>query len=344
MDPRGWPCLICSCLFWSVHGMVPEPQNVRLHSVMFDTFLQWDPPNFNKGSMTYTVQYKVYVYGNRFTDLCQRTDVTKCNISSIPIHGSYIVRVRTEVEEERSNWVNITFTPFSDTIIEPPAVEAEATTPGVLIVQITDPLVSRDGDKYSIKHFYGHGFVTYKMRIWKKDYDGEQVRYVNITQSSKTLPDLDPGTTYCLQAQAFIVELNKNGDWSNALCITTTDNGINTVQLTIILLSVLALLPFICFMILHVYRWAKYIFLPSYYLPQHFIEFLSKPFYSSQLLASQSQGEEQSFDKIIVLSEESKNDNESEEQMRNAKQLLQGSHEEMLRPKEVSDFTPLVHS
>ncbi|XP_053242595.1 interleukin-10 receptor subunit beta isoform X2 [Podarcis raffonei] len=342
MDPRGWPCLICSCLFWSVHGMVPEPQNVRLHSVMFDTFLQWDPPNFHKGSMTYTVQYKVY--GNGFTDLCQRTDVTKCNISNIPIHGSYIVRVRTEVEEERSNWVNITFTPFSDTIIEPPAVQAEATTPGVLIVQITDPLVSRDGGKYSIKHFYGHGFVTYKMRIWKKDYDGEQVRYVNITQSSKTLPDLDPGTTYCLQAQAFIVELNKNGDWSNALCITTTDNGINTVQLTIILLSVLALLPFICFMILHVYRWAKYIFLPSYYLPQHFIEFLSKPFYSSQFLASQSQGEEQAYDKIIVLSEESKSDNESEEQMRNAKQLLQGSHEEILRPKEVSDFTPLVHS
>lgn len=77
-----------------------------------------------------------------------------------------------------NKFVNFCFPPLHLAIIEPPAVQAEATTPGVLIVQITDPLVSRDGGKYSIKHFYGHGFVTYKMRIWKKDYDGEQVEWI----------------------------------------------------------------------------------------------------------------------------------------------------------------------
>ncbi|XP_061483762.1 interleukin-10 receptor subunit beta isoform X2 [Rhineura floridana] len=326
-----------------IHGMVPEPQNVRLHSVMFNSVLQWDPPSFYKENVTYTVQYKEYVNG--FTDLCQRTDFTECDISSIPLYGTIIIRVRTEFEKEWSNWVNISFTPFNDTKIGPPVLQAEAIRSGVLNVQITDPLATRDGGKYPIKHFYGHNSVVYRMLIRKKDYGSEQVKYMNITHSSQMIPDLDPGTTYCLQAQAFIHGFNKSGQWSEAFCIGTTDKGINTVQLPVILLLVLVLFTFCCFMILHAYRRVKYVFFPSYSLPQHFKEFLSKPFYSSQFLASQSQGEEHAYDKIIVLSEESKTDDkESDEQVRNAKQQLQGSLKEISRPKDISDSMPLVHS
>lgn len=47
---------------FAVHGIVPEPQNVRVHSVTFNSTLQWDPHIFHEENVTYTVQYKRYVY------------------------------------------------------------------------------------------------------------------------------------------------------------------------------------------------------------------------------------------------------------------------------------------
>lgn len=39
-------------------AMVPELKNVRINSVNFRSKLQWDPPTFHKGNITYTVQHK----------------------------------------------------------------------------------------------------------------------------------------------------------------------------------------------------------------------------------------------------------------------------------------------
>lgn len=48
---------------------------------------------------------------------------------------------------------------------------------------------------------------------------------MNVTQNPKVLSDLDPWTTYCLQVQAFVPEINKSGEWSTVFCETTTGNG-----------------------------------------------------------------------------------------------------------------------
>uniref|UniRef100_A0A8D0EDU6 Interleukin 10 receptor subunit beta n=2 Tax=Salvator merianae TaxID=96440 RepID=A0A8D0EDU6_SALMN len=327
--PRGaWRCLICCCLCWLVHGMVPEPQNVTLHSVMFDSVLQWDPPNFHKENMTYTVQYKDYATG--FTELCNRTELTQCNISKIPVFGNFTLRVRTELEKEQSNWVDIIFNPLDDTQITSPTIHAEATKPTALNIQLTEPAITRDGGKYPLTHFYGSNSVIYRMLIWKKDFSGEQVRQVNLTRTWEIVPDLEPGTVYCLKAQAFIEFRDKSGEWSEVFCSRTTNNGISPIKLAVIILLILTLLPFSCYFILRVYRRVKYAFFPTYSLPQHFKEFLSKP-YSSQLLRSQSQEDDCACDQIIVLSEQSKNDDSySEEPLNNSSQTPQ---EAIFKPK-----------
>ncbi|XP_062982757.1 interleukin-10 receptor subunit beta [Elgaria multicarinata webbii] len=340
MAPRGWQCLICSCLFWTVHGMFPEPQNVRIHSVMLDSVLQWDPPNFHKENVTYTVQYKKFHH--QYIDLCQRIYITECNISSIPMFGLSTIRVRAEFENKTSNWVDITFTSLKDTNIGPPAVQVEAHKPGVLSVQLTDPFFIRDDGKLSLHDLYGT--VIYRLLIWKKDCGGEQVRNENMTHTFQIISGLDPGTAYCLKAQAYIEGLQKTGEWSEDYYIRTadsTDTGINPVQLTVILLSVLILVSFCCFIIYRVYRQTKFVFFPSYSLPQHFKEFLSKPSYSSQFLPSLSQ-EDDAYDRIMVIPEEPKDGhNESGEQLSNTKMQLQKFQEETLMPKDISNCTLL---
>lgn len=42
----------------SVHGVIPEPQNVRIYSRDFNSTLLWDPPNFHEEDVTYTVEFE----------------------------------------------------------------------------------------------------------------------------------------------------------------------------------------------------------------------------------------------------------------------------------------------
>ncbi|KAL8190575.1 UNVERIFIED_CONTAM: hypothetical protein K2H54_055781 [Gekko kuhli] len=284
--------------------------------------------------MTYTVQYERHSGG--FTDLCTRIAFTECSISSIPLHGNYTVRVRTESEKEQSNWKSITFTPI-DTVIGPPEVLVEP-RPRALYVEARGPFFQQNGYCWHIQDFYDN--VVYSVLIWKKDY-GEQMNIVNIKYDSEKLSNLDPWTTYCIQVRAFVPESNKTGEWSKMSCIATTDDGISSMLLTVSLLSVLIVFFLCCWMSLYVYQQVKGVFHPSYSLPQHFKEFLSKPFYSSQSLALQ--GEDYSHEKITIVSEISKNcTDESEEQVNNAKQQLQNS-KEISEAKKVSDF-PLLYT
>ncbi|XP_007442084.3 interleukin-10 receptor subunit beta [Python bivittatus] len=268
---------------------------------MLNSVLQWDPSNFSEGNVTYTVQYKNFM--SEFIDLCRRIYFTECNISSIPAYGLFHLRIRAEFENKQSHWINLTFRPFEDTIIIPPTVQIVPTKPGVLNVHLKSPSVILGGIIYSLKDFYFS--IDYKMKIWMKDYNSEQVINENAPHTFHVISGLYPGTTYCLKAQVFIEDLNKTGEWSEAYCIQTTNSDPDPVAIMFILLTVLAFFSFCCCMIVCIYQRIKYSFFPSYSLPQHFIQFLGQPSYSSQFLASQLQGEDHNYDTLIVLSEES---------------------------------------
>ncbi|KAJ7320533.1 hypothetical protein JRQ81_020044 [Phrynocephalus forsythii] len=320
-------CLLgCSLFLWAACGMVPEPQNLRVHSVMLESVLQWDPPNFHKENLSYRVEHRKD-YTNIFTEIFNSTEITECNISDIPIYVSSILRVRAEFQNDQSNWVYIIFTPIADTKISPPAIQVEASQPRALSVQLTDPYFIRNGGRSSLKIFYSS--VVYRIHIWKKDYSGKQDRQVNTSYTFEIIPGLEPGTTYCVKAQAFIEEYNKSGEWSEPSCVRTTNATSTGINSMLLILLVLILFPCCCFVIFRLYRHTKYVFFPSYSLPQHFKEFLNKPSYKSPFIASQIQEEDYTYEKITVLSEELKNGGkECEEQLSNAKIQLKISQEE----------------
>ncbi|KAM3837368.1 interleukin-10 receptor subunit beta [Vipera latastei] len=341
MVPRSWWCLICGCVFWSIHAIIQEPQNIRFNSVMLDSVLLWDPSNFSEGNVTYTVQRKSLKSG--FTDLCRRTYFTECNISNIPKYSLSHLRIRAEFEHKHSHWIYLNFTPFKDTIIIPPVVQIIPTKPGVLDVHLQSLPVVLNGISYSLKDFYGS--VVYKIKIWMNASE-QVIDNVTAPHSFHVISGLHPGITYCLKAQAFIEELNKPGEWSKTSCTQTTNSVVGTdpVTVTVILLTVLASIIFSSCMIAYIYHQIKRSFCPSYSLPQHFIQFLSHPSRSSLFLESQPQGEDHNYDTLIVLSEMSKQCNsELENKTSNIKPELQGSQEDTFKPKEISNCTTLFH-
>ncbi|XP_070606453.1 interleukin-10 receptor subunit beta isoform X2 [Erythrolamprus reginae] len=312
---RTWWGLICGCVFWPIHAIIQEPQNIRINSVMLNSILLWDPSNFSEGNITYTIQYKSLM--SNFTDLCRRIHFTECNISKTPKYSFSNLRIRAEFENQHSQWIYLNFTPFKDTIIIPPIVRVIPTKPGILDVYLQSPPVILSDKRCPLKDFYGS--IVYKLNIWMNA--SEQVTNVTTPYNFHMISDLYPGMTYCLKAQIYIEELNKPGEWSKATCTQTINSnnivGIGPLTVLVVFLTVLAFI-FSCICIGCIcYRSKDSFFLP-YSLPQHFIQFVKHPYHDSQFF--ETQGEDHVYDTLTVLSEMSKECNiESENKMSNIK-------------------------
>ncbi|NXP07552.1 I10R2 protein, partial [Thinocorus orbignyianus] len=193
-------------------------------------------------------------------------------------------------------------------VIGPPDVEVKSES-GSLHVDFIGPFAERDGDKWSLKQYYGSW--NYRILYWKND-DKKKVHHIDTKHSSEILSQLEPWTLYCIQVQAVIHESNRTGDLSEQHCAQTTHNGVTPVWLivTVFIGSMLVIVisvPACFFCSLNLYRLTKYVFFPSYIFPQHLKEFLSTPPSSLQSFPPHPQEEHLFYDKLTVISEESKN-------------------------------------
>ncbi|XP_009865443.1 PREDICTED: interleukin-10 receptor subunit beta [Apaloderma vittatum] len=294
-------------IFLTVSGIVPKPRNVRIISVNLRSILQWDAPKFHKGNISYTVQSRsVILPGNRYENVSTNLKLTKCDVSSLSAYGDYILRVRVESENNHSDWATIRFKPMDDTIIGPPDVKVKSES-GSLHVDFTGPFAEHDS--WPLKQYYGSW--NYRILYWKKGSNTE-VTHIDTKHNSEILSQLEPWTIYCIQVQAVVPEWNKTGKLSGELCEQTTHNGVTPVWIIVIVLIgsmmvVVISVPVCFFSFLYLYRLTKHVFCPSYIFPQHLKEFLSKPSSGSQLFSPLPQEEHLSYDKLIVISEESKN-------------------------------------
>ncbi|XP_013048351.1 interleukin-10 receptor subunit beta [Anser cygnoides] len=300
---------LSACLLLCVSGIVPKPQNTRINSVNLQSILQWDPPRFHNGNLSYTVQSKsVNLPKDDFKNLRTNLSLTECDISSLSVYGDYVLRVRAESEDKHSNWAVIKFKPMDDTIIGPPDVKVKSES-GSLHVDFTGPVAEREHDRWSLRQYYGSWH--YRLLYWKKGSNTEVI-HIDTKHNSEILSQLEPWTVYCIQVQAVIPEWNKTGELSQELCEQTTHNGVTPVWIIVTLLlgSMLAfiiLVPVCFFCLLYLYRFTKHVFCPSYVFPQHLKEFLSKPPSGSQFFSPLPQEEHHFYDKLTVISEESKN-------------------------------------
>ncbi|KAI1241421.1 hypothetical protein IHE44_0004894 [Lamprotornis superbus] len=264
--------------------MIPEPRNARITSVNLHSTLQWDPPRFPEGNITYTVQYK--------RTLRTGLRLPECELSSLSAYGDYVVQLRAEAGPLHSAWLSLRFKPMDNTTIGPPEVRLKSES-GALHVDFWGPLAEGRHDRWPLKQFYGSW--KYRILYWREGStdtqlaSASQVAQVDTQHSSEILSQLEPWTVYCVQVQAVIPELNKTGQLSRELCEQTTHNAVT-----------------VCFFCsFYLYRLTKHVFYPSYIFPQHLKEFLSKPPSASQPFPALPQEELLVYDRLTVISQES---------------------------------------
>lgn len=292
-------------------GMIPPPEKVRMNSVNFKNILQWEVPAFPKTNLTFTAQYESY---RSFQDHCKRTASTQCDFSHLSKYGDYTVRVRAELADEHSEWVNVTFCPVEDTIIGPPEMQIESLAES-LHLRFSAPQIENEPETWTLKNIYDSW--AYRVQYWKNG-TNEKFQVVS-PYDSEVLRNLEPWTTYCIQVQGFLLDQNRTGEWSEPICERTGNDEITPSWIVAIILIVSVLVVFLfllgCFVVLWlIYKKTKHTFRSGTSLPQHLKEFLGHPHHSTFLLFSFPPPEEaEVFDKLSIISEESEGSKQSPE-------------------------------
>ncbi|XP_054433897.1 interleukin-10 receptor subunit beta [Pteronotus mesoamericanus] len=296
---RSW---LGSCLVVSALGMVPPPENVRMNSVNFKNILEWESPAFPKGNLTFTAQYLSY---RKFQNVCTSTALTECDFSVLSKYGEHVLRVRAELGDERSTWVNLTFCPVDDTIIGPPAMQVEALA-NSLHIRFLAPRIEKEHETWTMRNIYN--LWVYKVQFWK---NGSDEKYpLDCQHDFEVLRNLEPWTTYCIRVQGFLPDRNKAGEWSEPVCERTASD--DTAPSWVVVAAVLvAAVCAACLLLLGcsallwcIYKRTKHALSRGNSLPQHLKEFLSQPHRNRLLFASFPLSDENEvFDKLSVVTE-----------------------------------------
>ncbi|XP_018420643.1 PREDICTED: interleukin-10 receptor subunit beta-like [Nanorana parkeri] len=286
-------------------GKLPTPTNVTIDSVNFKNILRWNPPpGFTEDEdVKYTVQYQLdFIKRSEYSAVCV-TQHLQCDLTYITYR--FYARVSAAVGDNQSDWVTIHFDPYLETVIGPPEVVVSPRF-GHLDISMSGPYLESNSEKGSIKEKYGE--LIYRLLYWNEE-DPSNVLGLNTSQSSETLATLEPWSSYCLKVQAYFPENEKEGQFSPIFCEKTTDDGripwwqVAAAFLIMMLVTMTATLGF-CFFGITAYR--KYSSFPSYSIPEHLKEYLSKPFNSTPNLPTQPSEEcGESCEQLTFLSEES---------------------------------------
>lgn len=286
-------------------GKLPKPTNVTIDSLNLKNILRWNSPaGFTEDEdVTYTVQYKLnYKNVKMYNDVCV-TRYLHCDLTLLTYE--FHARVQAAVGDKHSDWVTIQFEPYSQTVIGPPEIHVSSRF-GYLDISISGPYLQSNRENGSIKQKYGE--ILYRLQYWKED-DPANVLAVNTSQSSETLTNLEPRTSYCLKVQVYIPEFDKEGQFSEVICEKTTDNGKVpwwqiAVAFLIMMLITMSVTLGLCIFSFTAYK--RYTAFPSYSIPEHLKEYLSKPFNSTLNLPIQPSEEGgESCEQLTFLSEES---------------------------------------
>ncbi|XP_062905876.1 interleukin-10 receptor subunit beta-like [Mobula hypostoma] len=298
---------LAAVLTLPVFGKLSSPQNVKMQSINFKNVLKWSPVTYRKGDIHYSVEYQSY-YNNQYNrknleKACTNINVTECDLSNeLAIGVGYYLRVRAEYKDETSDWTNaIEFEPSRDTEIGPPLAVTVRPRLDMLDVYISEP-VNENDNKSMHEYFQDLGYEVF---YWEATEKNKSER-TYIQQNTITLTNLKPWTTYCLKVKPFVN--NRITQSSSITCETTMDNGrIADWKIVVIFLASLCVVFLVIIGIfyasLHGYRIIRYIFFPSYKLPEHIKQFLKEPWMNSPFLPPQTNNlPEEPFDKLFFFS------------------------------------------
>ncbi|XP_066563171.1 cytokine receptor family member b4 isoform X2 [Amia ocellicauda] len=239
---------------------------------------------------------------------CQGITERKCDLTKLlSVFGQYNFKVRAEQGIFTSPWVQSPrFSLELNTTIGPPSQVSVDTANGFLHVQLQDPVTNFKNK--TLEDVYGS--IEFNVRYWKDGEEEKTETTEEVNQRTFALTKLQSWTKYCVQAQVFIKAYNKRGEYSKAVCKTTTTNEKTPVWLIIgtlicSFLAFAALVLLLFYVGFNIYRLLHFAF-PTCKLPEHFKQYLTDPPHSYVFLAMQNPNEpEEMCNEISIVCEES---------------------------------------
>nr|XP_046260155.1 interleukin-10 receptor subunit beta [Scatophagus argus] len=304
-------------LFCCLHNVVAGEQLATPHNVTMVTLntnytlsWDWDEGAAESHAVTFTTQYvprfKLKFKSVNWNVVCNNASPRSCDLTHVNLHfkGIYVLRVRANLKNTHSNWVQKEFCPDKDADVGPPSRVDLAPAGGLLDVIIKDPLSSTNTSmKELIQDLY------YQIVYWEDSPDAQASGIQTLSSQANvvTLPNLKAWTMYCVRVQSGTTFYNKSSSFTSPQCRQT--EGVTPWWL--IFLCFLGSLG-ICFIIMlvaicgfySIYKMVKAVFFPRTQLPPHFQELLCDSPDSDipRLLTSDSESE-LLCDKVIICPE-----------------------------------------
>ncbi|XP_053565733.1 interleukin-20 receptor subunit beta isoform X2 [Bombina bombina] len=197
-------------------ALLPFPENISMESINLKHFLSWNPVPVSWGNVTYSVQFQGE-YERRYKNQswneavdCQAIVSNWCNLTKdIATNVPYKLRVRTEIENQTSDWKYLQ--PYfirSSTHLTQPVIQLRARGLNLFVdVQDLGP--------------YFKYFVFY----WRKGQ--EDVEYSLTSNVNEIhLGAMESGSQYCVQVIAHAYPIEKNSSTSLPDCIAVQSTGL----------------------------------------------------------------------------------------------------------------------
>ncbi|NXO14659.1 TF factor, partial [Oriolus oriolus] len=201
---------------------LPTAVNITWSSINFKTILQWQP---KPSGYFYTVE--IHGQTSDIKRKCILTSETECDVTDAlrnvnETYTAHVLSVRpAEMDdfEEPPYAVSEKFTPYSQTVIGKPEIEAYSQKGSILNVVFKDPLtpyVFPNGSFQSIQDIFQHN-LEYKLYYWQDQSSGKKSV---TTKSHKFEVSVDSGKNYCFCVQGIIPSRRekRNGQESKVLC------------------------------------------------------------------------------------------------------------------------------
>ncbi|XP_041807391.1 cytokine receptor family member b1 isoform X2 [Chelmon rostratus] len=210
---NGLPLVLyLTLLLDSVLASLPAPVNVSIHSINFHHVLRWDPgPGTPPGT-----HYQVFRVRKRNWKQLAESTTTSAQLDLKKYRESYVLTVLAAYNQTQSAvGPRIVFTPYQDTVIDPPALSLTGCG-NCIQISISLPEADRSSGVDDIHSFYG---AEYQVQ-WKKRFEKTTTSYLS-TNKSFTLTNLQEGTEYCVQVEAKLLH-NKCTKPSAWVCTFTS--------------------------------------------------------------------------------------------------------------------------
>ncbi|XP_074852918.1 interferon alpha/beta receptor 1 [Carettochelys insculpta] len=290
-----------------------HPVNVKVHALNMKFLLTWD------NQYDQNVSFIVQCLSGHLRSLpeddsnkwitvsgCENISTAQCDFSSAIVpFGTYFLRVQAMNGYNKSRWSNeIKVDPCIVNEIGPPSVTVNSTEDS-LRIKLTSP---GESENKSMSELYD---LSYRVLYWKNSSDAEE----NIKEEQQlffTITDLTPLTLYCLKVQAFSPLYQKDGHFSDVICLKTLKG--KTSIATIFLAFVIGLIAFsslaslFIFSVYYISRRIRYAFFPSCKPPSNIEFFGRQPFNIPYLSTSEEATENCCIIESIVVEETNQTD------------------------------------